>query len=244
VPDPISVLINRNTKTVDTMPFAWNPTYPARIGVMPRGGTNDYVRWFEIEPCYVFHPLNAYSEHRGDDVIVVLDVIRNERMFDRGHHGPNEGHPTLDRWTINLSTGSVHTECRDDRTQEFPRINETLTGSRHRYGYTTGVEGGLIWDDKPGPLKTALYKHDYRTGGCTTAPLNPELVIGELSFVPNPDADSEDDGVLMGYGYHRALDEGQLLIVDAASLEHMATVHLPQRVPVGVHGNWAAAEPG
>ena len=28
----------------------------ARLGVMPRNGTDADVRWFEIEPCYVFHP--------------------------------------------------------------------------------------------------------------------------------------------------------------------------------------------
>ena len=55
---------------------------------------------------------------------------------------------------------------------------------------------------------TALYKHDYQTGGCETAPLDAELVIGEMSFVPNPGAHAEDDGGLMGYGYHRGLDEG------------------------------------
>jgi carotenoid cleavage dioxygenase len=63
-----------------------------------------------------------------------------------------------------------------------------------------------------------------------------------VSFVPNPNARDEDDGVLMGYGYHRGHDKGQLLIVDAVSLETMATVHLPQRVPVGFHGNWAPAD--
>ena len=241
VPDPIAVQINRNTKTADTIPFAWNPSYPARIGVMPREGTNADVRWFDIGPCYVFHPLNAYSEFRDGDEVLVLDVVRNERMFDREHRGPSEGRPTLDRWTINLTNGALHTERRDDRTQEFPRINETLTGSRHRYGYTVGVEGGLIWDDKPGNLRTALYKHDYATGDCVTAPLDPDLVTGEMSFVPNPDARTEDDGVLMGYGYHRGRNKGQLLILDAASLELTATVHLPQRVPVGVHGNWCPA---
>jgi len=45
---------------------------------------------------------------------------------------------------------------------------------------------------------TALYKHDYQTGGCETAPLDAELVIGERSFVPNPGAHAEDDGVPMG----------------------------------------------
>ena len=121
------------------------------------------------------------------------------------------------------------------------RVARQLTGSRHRYGYTVGVEGGLIWDDKPGKLRTALYKHDYATGDCVTAPLDPDLVTGEMSFVPNPDPRTEDDGVLMGYGYHRGRNEGQLLILDAASLELTATVHLPQRVPVGVHGNWCPA---
>ena len=42
------------------LPYAWNHDYPARIGVMPREG-EPTVRWFDVEPCYVFHPLNAYS---------------------------------------------------------------------------------------------------------------------------------------------------------------------------------------
>ena len=58
---------------------------------MPREGTNADVRWFDIEPCYVFHPLNAYSEFRDGDEVLVLDVVRNERMFDREHRGPSEG---------------------------------------------------------------------------------------------------------------------------------------------------------
>ncbi len=43
----------------------------------------------------------------------------------------------------------------------------------------------------------------------------------------------------MGFGYHRDRDEGQLLLLDAQTLEQVATVHLPQRVPMGFHGNWA-----
>ena len=79
----------------------------------------------------------------------------------------------------------------------------------------------------------------------TVAELDPGLSIGEMSFVPNPSADprntAEDDGILMGYGYHRGRDEGQLILLDAQTLESMATVHLPQRVPMGFHGNWAPA---
>ena len=42
--------------------------YGARLGVMPRDGTSDDVRWFEIEPCYVYHTLNAYED--GDEIVV------------------------------------------------------------------------------------------------------------------------------------------------------------------------------
>jgi carotenoid cleavage dioxygenase len=240
VPSPISARLNRDTKHSDRIPYAWNPHYPARIGVMPRDGGNNDTRWFDIEPCYVYHPLNAYSEMRDGAEILVLDVVRYSRMFDRDRRGPGESSPTLDRWTINLATGAVATECRDDQSQEFPRINEELLGGRHRFGYTVGF-GYLA--DGASQSSTALYKHDYATGSRQVAPTDPDLLLGEMSFVPNPTAGSagpaEDDGILMGYGYHRGADEGQLLLLDAQTLESVATVHLPQRVPMGFHGNWA-----
>lgn len=88
-------------------------------------------------------------------------------------------------------------------------------------------------------LSTPLYKQDCVTGSSTVASLDPDLLIGEMVFVPNPSARAEDDGILMGYGWHRGRDEGQLLLLDAQTLESIATVHLPQRVPMGFHGNWA-----
>jgi carotenoid cleavage dioxygenase len=174
---------------------------------------------------------------------LVLDVVRHPRMFDSDRRGPGESLPTLDRWTINLSTGAVSTECHDDRSQEFPRINETLLGGRHRFGYAVGLEGGFAAPGGPerSEMFTPVYKHDYAAGSTTVAPLDPALLMGEVCFVPNPQAGAEDDGILMGYGYHRGRDEGQLLLLDAQTLESVATVHLPQRIPMGFHGNWAPA---
>jgi carotenoid cleavage oxygenase len=238
VPSPITAMMNRDPKHSDRMPYAWNPSYPARIGVMPREGGNRDVRWFDIEPCYVYHPLNAYTEDRGGAEVLILDLVSYPRMFDRDRHGPGDCPPTLDRWTINLTTGAVTTERRDDRPQEFPRIDERLLGKRHRFGYTVGfgyLAGG------PSEASTALYKHDYATGSSEAAGLDRDLLLGEMSFVPNPAGNAEDDGILMGYGYHRGRDEGQLLLLDAQTLESVATVHLPQRVPMGFHGNWAPA---
>ena len=244
IPSPIATMINRNPQPISKMPYRWNDNYPARIGVMPREGNNEDVRWFDIEPCYVYHPLNAYSETRDGAEVLVLDVVRYSRMFDRDLRGPGDSRPSLDRWTINLSTGALTTERRDDRPQEFPRINETLTGTKHRFGYAVGLDGGYL-SGGAADMSSSLYKHDYATGSSAVATLDPELLLGEMSFVPNPTASNteqaEDDGVLMGYGYHRGRDEGQLLVLDAQTLDLMATVHLPQRVPMGFHGNWAAS---
>src|SRR5271154_685630 len=185
VPGPIAAMVNRHERQAYQLPYAWNPRYPARIGVMPREGGNSDVRWFDIEPCYVYHPLNAFSEIRNGTEFLVLDVVRYSRMFDRDRRGPGESLPSLDRWTINLATGAVSTECRDDRSQEFPRINENLTGVRHRFGYTVGIDGGFLAAGGP-DLVSSLYKHDYDTGSTAVAALDPDLLLGEVCFVPNP----------------------------------------------------------
>ncbi|MEE3751124.1 carotenoid oxygenase family protein [Mycobacterium intracellulare] len=240
LPSPMTMAINRNRQPINRMPYRWDDNYPARIGVMPREGGNRDVRWFDIEPCYVYHPLNAYSEMRGGAEVLVLDVVRYSRMFDRDLRGPGDSRPTLDRWTVNLATGAVTSERRDERPQEFPRINQSLLGGRHRFGYTIGTDGGYLSGGES-EMSTAVYKHDYASGSSTTAPLDAGLLLGEMCFVPGPAARAEDDGVLMGFGYHRDRAEGQLVLLDAQTLEHVATVHLPQRVPMGFHGNWAPA---
>jgi carotenoid cleavage oxygenase len=66
----------------------------------------------------------------------------------------------------------------------------------------------------------------------------PEKATGEFVFHPSsPDA-AEDDGVLMGFMYDRLTDRSELAIVDAQTLNDVASIQLPHRVPAGFHGNW------
>ncbi|XVL46199.1 carotenoid oxygenase family protein [Mycobacterium lepromatosis] len=74
--------------------------------------------------------------------------------------------PILDRWTINLTTGEVDNECRDDRSQEFPRIHENHIGDRHRCGYIVNVDGGFVTQDE---MSTFLYKYDHASGSSDVA---------------------------------------------------------------------------
>ena len=83
-------------------PYTWKDDRPARVGLIPLGGDGADVRWFEVAPCYVFHPLNAHDD--GDRV--VLDVVRYDRMFDAKRLGPDDAAPLLWRWTLDLTTGT------------------------------------------------------------------------------------------------------------------------------------------
>jgi carotenoid cleavage dioxygenase len=218
----------------DGFPYAWNPKYPARVGVMPREGDGSNVRWFDVEPCYVYHPLNAYD---GGDDRIVLDVVRHPQMFASDRHGPNEGPPTLDLWTVDLSGGKVIEERLDDRGQEFPRVDERLTGRRHCFGYApaVGTDAGDI------DLTGALLKHDLVAGRSEARSFGPTHRAGEFVFVPSrPDA-AEDDGVLMGFVHDDLSDRTDLVLLDAGTLEDVARVHVPARIPYGFHGNWIPA---
>jgi carotenoid cleavage oxygenase len=218
----------------DGFPYAWNPDYPARVGVMSRDSDGSNVRWFDVEPCYVYHPLNAYDD--GSDRIV-LDVVRHPKMFAADRQGPNEGPPTLDRWTVDLSGDKVLEERLDDRGQEFPRVDERLTGRRHRFGYVPAV-GTAVGDID---LTGSLLKHDLVAGRSEVRSFGPAHRAGEFVFVPSGADAAEDDGVLMGFVHDDASGRTDLVLLDAGTLEDVARVHVPARIPYGFHGNWIPA---
>lgn len=232
IPDPIKARKSGAPSSGQSFPYSWNPKYPARIGVMPREGNNADVRWFDVEPCYVFHPMNAYDSPA--DNTIVLDVVRHQKMFATDHLGPNEGPPTLDRWTVDLADGKVRESRIDDRGQEFPRVDERLVGRRHRYGYAPHVAGGAETTD-------TLLKHDLVGSGFMSRSLGVGKTLGEFVFHPATTDAAEDDGVLMGYVYDRATDRSELAILDASTLGDVARIKLPHRVPAGFHGNWVPA---
>jgi carotenoid cleavage dioxygenase len=216
-----------------SLPCAWHPEYGARVGLLPREGTADQVIWADVEPCYVFHPLNSFEDADGR---VVLDVVRHPKMFATDHRGPNEGAPTLDRWTIDPRGGSVKEERLDDRGQEFPRHDERRIGKSYRYGYTAAFGGALQMG--------GLMRHDLRDGKTELHSEGGARRFLEPVFVPRTAESDEDDGYVMAYVYDETTNKSDVVILHAQDFaaEPIATIHLPARVPFGFHGNWVADE--
>ena len=211
-----------------SFPFEWSDTYGARLGVMPRDGGNADVRWFDIDPCYVFHPMNAHDTEAG----VRLDVVRYRELW-RG--GPDSFTPArLHRWTIDLGTGRVTELPLDDRPIEFPRIDERRTAASYRFGYAVANEGDVSRN------ATAIIKYDLVGGTSATHQFGAGRHPGEAVFVPSEGATAEDDGVLLSFVYDAARDGSDFVVLDARAPADppLATVRLPQRVPFGFHGNW------
>jgi carotenoid cleavage dioxygenase len=208
------------------MPLQWSADYGARIGVLPRDGRGQEVRWFPIAPCTISHTVNAYE---ADDRTIVLDVVR----------GPAPEQPSSQhREALGLGSGSVGERARDVLHGEFPRIDDRRTGLRHRHVYTVelrDIVGGA-------PTDSALRKYDLETGTSVVHDLGAGRVGGECVFVPKAAGAAEDEGYAIAYVYDSARDRSELVVIDAADFAapSLARVALPTRVPYGFHGNWLA----
>lgn len=219
----------------------WNPDNGARIGVMPRHGTNDDVRWFEIPPCYIFHTTNAYEA--GDEVVLIACRVNSTSVLMDDGQSPaadqEDQAPRLHRWRFNMKTGAVSEEGLDDVPSEFPRINESLTGRSHRYSYAARVPAGVTM-----PLFDGFQKYDHQTGRVESHPHGPGRYGGEGVFVPRDGASAEDDGWLVTYVYDQTQRAAEMVVVNAQDMtaEPVARVQIPARVPYGFHGAWVAGE--
>jgi carotenoid cleavage dioxygenase-like enzyme len=82
-----------------------------------------------------------------------------------------------------------------------------------------------------------VYRYDLHTGAVTSHLFAPGRTPGEAAFAPADDRVG-GPGYLMAFVHDAARDRSDLEILDAETLDTLATVHLPRRVPAGFHGNW------
>jgi carotenoid cleavage dioxygenase-like enzyme len=215
------------------MPYQWSDKYTSRIGLM--GKDDPTVRWFDIEPCYVFHVGNAREDEQGR---VILDAVRYSRdawfqSWTRIGGAPRAEQAAalavskLHRWILDPATGQVTEQELDEGSIEFPTVDDRRVGLSNRYLYAVDEH--------------AIVKFDTDRGVIGRHELGANWRAGEAVFVPAADSSGEDEGWLLSIVTNTdPAVASQLLVHDATDLtaKPVASVLLPRRVPAGFHGSW------
>ena len=216
-------------------PYRWNRDHRPRVGLLPRKGGAEDIIWCDVDPCYVFHVGNSF-EAEGK---VVIDLCAYETIFDGDMPGPYGKPLGLERWTVDPATQSVERVTLDAAGQEFPRPDERFFTKPYRYLWSDGLEGDLDFVSA-----LPIYRHDLQTGEKIEHDFGEGRIPGEFVFVPRSEDAPEGDGWIMGYVINRNANTSTLEILEAITLEPVASVHIPHLIPLGFHGNWIAATHG
>lgn len=214
--------------------YAWDTSLPSQLAVVPRQQGKSEVIWIDVQPGYVFHTVNAYE--------VGTRIIADTFLFDRAPLFPdamgNVAGPAaarLGRWEFDLAESDRPAEWKplDERTGEFPRMDERWLGQRHRHLWFAGqiAAPGTLWFD-------SLRHVDLETGAAREWKAPEGDAVSEPVFVAR--GGQEGDGWLLSVAYRAQENRSDLLVFDALNLAQgpVAMAKVPRRVPFGFHGNW------
>ena len=215
---------------------------PSRFALIPRYGQPEDIRWFEADPTFVLHFINAYEE--GDEVI--LDGYFEEDPYPPPiENADGYGHmmayvdehsfkPKLHRWRFNLKDGTTREERLDDRILEFGMMNQRYLGLPYRYAYSTTAKPGWF-------LFTGFVKHDLVTGESWEVQLPDGRYASEAPFAPRVGAVDEDDGYLVSFVTDEKLGTSECILIDCKRFEEgpVCRIALPHKISSGTHAHWA-----
>ncbi|XP_050880783.1 carotenoid 9,10(9',10')-cleavage dioxygenase [Lathyrus oleraceus] len=218
----------------------------ARIGIMPRYGDADSIKWFEVEPNCTFHVINSFEN--GDEV-----VVRGCRSLDSLIPKPDSSsnnYESLSRcyeWRLNMKTGEVKEKylCGEKVVyMDFPMINENYVGIKHKYAYTQVVDPIASSTAEYVPKYGGLAKL-YLEESCEESCIKMEYHMFEkntycngAAFVARDGGVEEDDGWIITFVHNEVTNKSQVHIIDTKNFsgETVAKIEMPYRVPYGFHG--------
>ena len=256
---PHDIVFTEHYAILNDLPLFWDPELlaqgfhvpkyfpdvPTRFAVVPRRGRTEDIRWFEADPTYVLHWINAYED--GDEI--VIDGFFQHTPSPQKQEGASKMHSLYrhidlsqlnarpHRWRLDLTTGTTREEPLSERVMEFGMINGAVAGRAYRYTYNmTGAPGWFLFD--------GLVKQDVQTGREERYAFGEGVFGSETPFAPRPGGTAEDDGYLVTFTTDVGRDLSECLIFDATAISDgpVARVRLPERISSGTHSCWTAAD--
>jgi len=215
--------------------LAFRRDLSTRIAVVDRHAPERPVRWFELPAFWVWHFANAYET---EDQRIVLDFPYHSTLVLGGNADRESTRSGMMRCTLDLSRGDAKLEQRDERVTEFPRIDDRRTGRPHRYVWVVGKPGTGAEHSRH---FQQLFCYDLQRDQVVERS-SEDGVFGEPVFAPRHGGQAENDGYILTFLTHLSTLETELLILHAEDISAppAAVLKLPQRVPLGLHGNWFA----
>lgn len=253
---PHTLAITEHYTILMDLPLFWDPELlkhgahkvkfhrelPSRFGIIPRHGGGDSIRWFEAEPCYIYHVVNAWEE--GDEIVMegcrFADPEPSQEIR-RLYAGPYANllawmrmDTTWHRWRFDRRTGACREEPLSDRVSEFPMIHGRYNGRPSRYSYH------VTFADAQTVLFDGLVKYDSQTGASQRFRFGDGCYGSESPFAPRDGAQSEDDGYVVSFVSYPAENRSELLILDARDIAAgpVCRARIPHLIPSGFHSCW------
>jgi carotenoid cleavage dioxygenase-like enzyme len=257
---PHDMAFTKNFSILIDLPFFWNeelleagffvPTFhdhlPTRFAIVPRFGSPSEIRWFEADPTFVLHWMNAYEE--GNEIVLdgyfqedpdpaPLEAPGRDPRIAKIMAGIDEASfkPKLHRWRFNLDTGQTREEHLDERNLEFGMWNQQYAGRKNRYLYSTTAEPGWF-------MFNGIVKHDMETGDSVDLGFGEGRFGSEAPFCPRVGATAEDDGYLISFITDMNESRSECVIIDARDVAAgpICRIILPHQISSGTHATWAS----
>ena len=229
--------------------WAWDASKESFIGIMPRRGRVEQIRWFRARPCSVFHFINSFTE--GSKVHVdmcVSDVPAFAFIREAGnlHIQPQDLRGNLVRWTFDLSKpGDTPEEHVLAPSGDFPRIANKDSMSDYDIAYYGRVDlrfGPPILSGPVGAGFNTLTRLEVKSGKMTDLFIGPACTVQEHVHIPSSKPGHE--GYLVYIVDRHDENQAELHVTEAEHLAKgpIARIKVPLRLRSGVHANWVPAK--
>lgn len=212
-----------------------------RFGVLPRYDSDESrMKWIEVPDCFCFHFWNAWED--GEEIVVIGSCMTPPDSIFNESDQPLRSH--LSEIRLNTKAGTSSRREIAPLNLEAGQINRNYVGRKTRYAYLSILE--------PWPKVSGIAKVDLQAKGSPKERIAGKIMYeegcygGEPFFVPrttDPSA-AEDDGYVLTFMHNETTCSSELLILDArsSSLDIVAAVKLPSRVPYGFHGTFLSSD--
>ena len=230
--NPIDLLIGSGSY-IDH--FKWKPEQGTRFIVIERS-TGKVVSQAITEPFFSWHHANAY-ESKNDliiDLVAFPDLSMMTEILPQASAKTNK-QPWLTRlmrYHYSLKKAEITSEVLLEKVMEFPRIDDRMDGKPYRYLYFT-----LSNEPDEAVSMTDLGKFDLETKVLTTWN-EPGYTVLEPIFVPSPESQSEDDGIVLTVIHDQKKENAFLVALDGRTFKEIARAKMPWHIPSSFHGQY------